>query len=1205
MTQVIRTVLETDASRAVAGFAAGEKAVTGYERALTSAQRAEGGRRNNSVFDDVPASADKAQGAITRLSGSIRDNRKEWDELSSKAMVGGAAIVGGLGLAAKAAIDWESAWAGVAKTVDGTDEQMAELEDGLRGLARELPATHAEIAGVAEAAGQLGVAREDILGFTETAIALGESTNLSAEEAATNLAQFSNIMGTVAREGVEGYEKLGSTLVELGNNGASTEKQIMDMGLRLAGAGQQIGATEADILAMANALSSVGIEAELGGGAMSRGLLQMNSAVIEGGDKLEKFAQIAGMTASEFAAKWRADPISAANEFVAGLGRIGDSGGDAAGALADVGLKGTQNAQVFLRAAGASDLMTESLEMGASAWEANTALQEEAAKRYETDAARIQTALNRIKDAAISFGSSIAPILASGAEKVAGLADAFGRLPGPVQSFLGGLAGVTGATLLLGGAAVKAIGFAQDMGDALNTVTGRSGEAAGALDKANFSAAGVAKWGGYALGAVAAANAIGQLIESTKAAPAGLEETKSALIDLSSAGDGSAKGINQFFRDLDDGGNLLGNFNVKVDGLSDAFRRMENPSAREQFLDWKNDIFPGLSSEAEQLEDGFARIGESLAAMPADQAASAFDGMVESIGGGEKTAKRLLELMPAYREQLKGSENDARMAGEGADAMGGDLEGMGDSAEAAGKAVDDLSDAISGLGSTFLDERQAARDYQEALQTMRDSISENGSAWGTASEAGRANMEALEGIAEAARDSAAAIIENKGSVEDAEAALAKGREDVDKFAGSLNVGSSEVKDLKDNVLQLPDEAKIEFETTGAGAAVSQATQLGLALGGVGTSASGAKTNVLDLDASIKTLDGKTVTVEEAGADASQIRVRELDGALIGLPAGKTVQVQEIGSTKAGEMVVQFKDKVYAIPASKTAQIRQSGAEGARAKVLGFNDSIKLLNGKTVKVGEDGAQQATGRVRTMDGAIFGLKDKTVKVEEIGATASGDRVFNLDGKIYALNGKAVDVRANVHGLWDVGALAGSIAGLQSKTVTVTAITKKIASSMHADGGIMESAGGGLHQTFADGGFAGRIGSQQPQIRRAGGEGILWAEEGAGPWEAFISGHPAKSARSKQIWLETGRRLGMVEAHADGGVRQHANRTYVTPQPRVTVQAPAQASAAIDSRAIGAAVAAQVGAELRGWQPMVQIGDRRFFGQLQRTTANRKGR
>ena len=41
------------------------------------------------------------------------------------------------------------------------------------------------------------------------------------------------------------------------------------MGLRIAGAGKQVGMTEAQILSFAGALSSVGIEAQAGGSSIS------------------------------------------------------------------------------------------------------------------------------------------------------------------------------------------------------------------------------------------------------------------------------------------------------------------------------------------------------------------------------------------------------------------------------------------------------------------------------------------------------------------------------------------------------------------------------------------------------------------------------------------------------------------------------------------------------------------------------------------------------------------------------------------------------------------------------------------------------------------------------------------------------------------------------------------------------------------------
>lgn len=161
----------------------------------------------------------------------------------------------------KAAIDWESAFAGVKKTndevVDSTGKVVYsydDLEKGLRDLAKELPSSHQEIAAVAETAGQLGVQTENVKSFTKTMIDMGESTSMSAETAATEMARFANITGMSQDK----FSNLGSAMVDLGNNFATTEGEVSSMALRLAGAGKQIGMSEGDILGFAAALSSVG-----------------------------------------------------------------------------------------------------------------------------------------------------------------------------------------------------------------------------------------------------------------------------------------------------------------------------------------------------------------------------------------------------------------------------------------------------------------------------------------------------------------------------------------------------------------------------------------------------------------------------------------------------------------------------------------------------------------------------------------------------------------------------------------------------------------------------------------------------------------------------------------------------------------------------------------------------------------------------------
>lgn len=390
-------------------------------------------------------------------------------------MAGGLTIA--LGSAVKAAMDWESAWAGVTKTVgaaagetaEQTHAAMGQLEDDLRGLATRLPATHKEIAAVAEAAGQLGIQRSAIASFTETMIALGVSTNLTADQAATGIAQIANVMGTSQSD----LDRFGAALVALGNVGASTEKDILEMATRLAGAGKLVGASEADVLGLANAMSSMGIEAQLGGGAFSRVMLKIYDAVKTGGAKLQAFAEVAGTTASQFATAFEDDPIQAIGEVIRGLNELDQSGGNVIGKLKELGFRGTQDLQVLLKLKGGYDVLTDSLKLGSKAWIDNVALQQEAEKRYETTASQLRILGNQVTDVGIDMGNVFLPAIKSVVGGLGTMVTGFGEMGGAGRTAVVALAtvatGVTGVVGLLGVVGPKVEEFRKGlmgMGDA-------------------------------------------------------------------------------------------------------------------------------------------------------------------------------------------------------------------------------------------------------------------------------------------------------------------------------------------------------------------------------------------------------------------------------------------------------------------------------------------------------------------------------------------------------------------------------------------------------------------------------------------------------------------------------------------------------------------------------------------------------------------
>lgn len=409
-----------------------------------------------------------------RLERQQQRTHQAMEQVGRGMLVAGAAIAAGLALSVKAAIDWESAWAGVQKTVDGTDEQMAALEEDIRSLAGVLPATHAEIAAVAEAAGQLGVQRENVADFTRVMIDMGEATNLSATDAATALARMMNIMQTAPDD----VSRLGATIVDLGNNAATTEAEIVEMALRIAGAGNQVGLTEADVLAFASTLSSVGIAAESGGTAISRVFLEIDDAVRNGGEALDTFADTAGMTAAEFQRAYQQDAAGAIAAFVQGLGEVQQTGGDVNAILGDLGLDGIRVADSLRRMSGAGDLLTQSLDRSGEAWDENTALLEEAERRYGTTEAKMAIARNQLTDFAIDVGNVLVPAVAGLADTLGSLAEILGNLPGPVKTVLAVVAGLSAALLLVGGAALIAIPRIAATTAALDTMAAGAGRAA-------------------------------------------------------------------------------------------------------------------------------------------------------------------------------------------------------------------------------------------------------------------------------------------------------------------------------------------------------------------------------------------------------------------------------------------------------------------------------------------------------------------------------------------------------------------------------------------------------------------------------------------------------------------------------------------------------------------------------------------------------
>lgn len=352
---------------------------------------------------------------------------------------------------ADSSISFESAFAGIRKTVDASEEELKELEGEIINLSKSIPSTADELARVGEIAGQLGIETENIAEFVEVITGMSVAfEGVNADEAAMALAKFANITKMSQKD----YEKLGSVITELGNNYAATEGDIIEMATRIAATGEVVGLSEADIMGLSTAISSVGVEAEAGGTAISKLLKQMNTTsegyasankMIERtgmslrdlellasnnssdfkkltdslkltqkelknsmtiSRKYENFAKTAGVSTEQLSTIMKDDAVKAMAMFIDGLNDTERNGKNAVEILNDMGLTEVRLSNTILALAGSEQELVDVVGTANKAWKDGTALQKEVDKRYATTESRIQMLKNSFTALSITlFGT--------------------------------------------------------------------------------------------------------------------------------------------------------------------------------------------------------------------------------------------------------------------------------------------------------------------------------------------------------------------------------------------------------------------------------------------------------------------------------------------------------------------------------------------------------------------------------------------------------------------------------------------------------------------------------------------------------------------------------------------------------------------------------------------------------------------------------
>ncbi|MCI7306150.1 MAG: phage tail tape measure protein [Trueperella sp.] len=780
---------------------------------------------------DMDKSAQVASTNGGRLVQSMQAQRAEWDRIGGVLVAFGAGLTAAFAGSAKAAIDWESSFAGVRKTVDASEAEFALLDTRLRDMARSMPATHAEIAQVAEAAGQLGIETRNLDSFTEAMIQMGEATNLSADEAATQLARFANIMGTSQTA----FTNMGSAIVALGNNFATTESEIVNMSMRLASAGKQAGMTEGDIFGIATALSSVGIEAEAGGTAVSKVIIEMRNAVDTGSGKLEVFAKVAGMTGEQFARAFRDDAAGALTMFIQGLAQMEATGQSTYPVLQELGMTDVRVGNVLRSSANAADLFTGAIEMGNSAYQENTALSDEYAARMETTAAKLDVFKNNVVDLAISLGDLLLPALSFVVEGLTGVVHWIGDLPAPLQVVIGVFTGLGGVISLAAGGfmllaprvldayhafqALKSaniLGIGTAMGEAGGMARGLVGAIAGLSGPIALVAGSV----GVLAGVVASYVNEGRAAEEVSRRLAGSFDRVTGAATGNTrellAAELAANGVAEDYAAL--GGNVA-DLIPAIEGNADAIARV-------------NEILGVNSDQIEDAYNGAELLGLNMAA--ADQAAYGLgntlgDMAVEPVsegmndlrnrlhdvaagfdlaGSDANYAAQMLEGAEAAMDGTAGASDD--LAGSSEVAAGG-ISQVGEEAAGAQQALDDYIASLFEAAGINMSVDEAAIRYADTLTKVTENLHAAAGASATGTKEQRENQASLIDLA---RDSARwmqAMIKQGGVTDDLAARTQQMTGDFLATARQMGVNSDRAVELAADYGLIPADIRTEAE----------------------------------------------------------------------------------------------------------------------------------------------------------------------------------------------------------------------------------------------------------------------------------------------------------------------------------------------------------------------------------------------------------
>lgn len=751
-------------------------------------------KRTEEQFKKTTEQTKRTGDEFKKTGARIKASARDFDEVSRNIGVVGLSLAGAFALVVSKAAAFEKQMSEVGAVSNATGEDLDALSRAALKAGKDTAFSATQAAQAEAELAKAGVSTSDILGGALTgSLSLAAAGQLELADAATIAAQAMNIFKL--RGDQVGHI---ADVLAAGANKSAADVEQLGLALRQGGlVAAQTGLTLEDTVGVLSAFADNALVGSDAGTSLKSALQQLQAPSIKSADLMKKY----GITLYDARGQF-VGITKLADELQQGLGDLTQAERDAA--LAQIfGSDATRAAAILYKqgAAGIQDYVDAVNDQGAAA--------DVAAKKMDNLAGDIERLTGSVETLAIESGSGANQGLRILVQFLDHLIETFSKIPGPIQSALVILTGITGIALLAAAAFLRLRKLIHDTNEALLRMGPAGARASTALQTTT-------RWAlraGGALAALEIATTIGHLLADSAV---DVDTLSRSLQELAKSGElaGKAqellgKNLDKFAKDV----RTARNANPGKDH-SGGQRGLQKEEDIEDFLfvgtaDSFDFTATATLKRIQAIDAALAQLAQSG---HGDEASKVFDQLAKKAQESGVSTEYLLTLLPQYaKEQLKAADATSFSAiatdrvVKSVSTMAGTLEDAIAKAGGFQAALEQLSGAAEGLARKSI-------DAEAAIDTLSESLKENGKTLDIDTAAGRKNLSATLDVIDAAREAAQAKLDESGSVAEAKKTYDGYIKDLHDALIAAGLTEKQVQDLIRTYADYPKTLKVDVET---------------------------------------------------------------------------------------------------------------------------------------------------------------------------------------------------------------------------------------------------------------------------------------------------------------------------------------------------------------------------------------------------------